>query len=973
MDHIQAKHLIYRFDSTRTGSLHFEDFIDLLWEVRQSESTKKEELRRAFRHFLRKIGSSTMPTHIFHQILLSGDRDFSEKELKDLTIHLNPKGTSIREEQVMAMALSNLSWVANKKPPRELSGSLTRRLAVRVCRVFNLEAYTRPKQSRHYGIEYETIDPMVAISCAGASVDTTVLIGQVHPEWEQELFLDIEFPSTDFFAVQRMVQNNPLTFTLYDYQLGGVVPHMECLGVAHLPLSSVLTASCATTPVTRILTMRSIAIQRGATPIEIEVTIKLLDEKSFELAELFIPLEDMWLQEYDKKIRLDLNKYGFRALSATDKTLMEDSSDNSDSASSDDEEKEELSEENSNSDGKPAQVIQGSSNALNQDRANSDSSKGSSKGSLSSFQSVHSSQRGSRKQKRRIQRNSNIGSRSGYFSKSNDNEDEKSDDGDGGMTLFKEYCEFYQENRNQYPHRHFRMIAVDENNIFRLLPCFVRPFSLAGSLTVEDAALSVSRIQVMHPTISIAPCQVRQQCGSMSLVLSSRKATISEIAILLCGLFLGFGLDAYVCVGELRSTHEPHFWVVVLEKSEEQSLDTISQSTQNSTKLVMVAPTSPKVASNNPVTTIDVLPKYNGLTESENATIRDLEADFTNDRPMLTSSAKNEPQRGRRISFGMEDENFFMSGGVRFDKRLFQRCQTQQSKGTVKFKATHWAPNTGISYSEDVLRTMQFYGLTLDVLDCINVTKKSLRSMRSISSTLSGPDSHARSVDGNFSNHRVLGVERYTPFDNIGCIFNHQNIWVNVQAQSRIGHMQWDLADTSQWRPFIKSDVHSTFGEVECWYSPPSFVSINSSPANDQVDSRNLLSDLVDAIANYRRNQLYIPCTRFHREVSKFLQSFLPACEKSLESDDVSFLQRVQDEVIEFIPNHTIWYGIPIHFSTDLLVDIMQQLESIGILDCSVPHALFTLAVQVFTYSWGLRSVWVYIGYIIDLDELVLK
>jgi hypothetical protein len=56
----------------------------------------------------------------------------------------------------------------------------------------------------------------------------------------------------------------------------------------------------------------------------------------------------------------------------------------------------------------------------------------------------------------------------------------------------------------------------------------------------------------------------------------------------------------------------------------------------------------------------------------------------------------------------------------------------------------------------------------------------------------------------------------------------------------------------------------------------------------------------------------------------------------------------------------------------DLIVlsigELMQQIESTGLCDCSFPNTIYAIAAYVTTYEWGMTSVWLYVGYMYDIE-----
>ena len=50
------------------------------------------------------------------------------------------------------------------------------------------------------------------------------------------------------------------------------------------------------------------------------------------------------------------------------------------------------------------------------------------------------------------------------------------------------------------------------------------------------------------------------------------------------------------------------------------------------------------------------------------------------------------------------------------------------------------------------------------------------------------------------------------------------------------------------------------------------------------------------------------------------------------------------------------------------------HLVNSGVFDCSVPNARFVLAAKVYTQKriWENTSVWVWVGYLVDVDEMIM-
>lgn len=93
-------------------------------------------------------------------------------------------------------------------------------------------------KQRPSGIDYESLDPFVQVQCGSTAKETSVLVGDVHsvtcalylciqlrPEWNQELQLTLKLPSANFSEVQYWLQQQELTFHLFDYEVSGPTPY----------------------------------------------------------------------------------------------------------------------------------------------------------------------------------------------------------------------------------------------------------------------------------------------------------------------------------------------------------------------------------------------------------------------------------------------------------------------------------------------------------------------------------------------------------------------------------------------------------------------------------------------------------------------------------------------------------------------------------------------------------------------------
>ncbi|CAH8449219.1 unnamed protein product [Dicrocoelium dendriticum] len=135
------------------------------------------------------------------------------------------------------------------------------------------------------------------------------------------------------------------------------------------------------------------------------------------------------------------------------------------------------------------------------------------------------------------------------------------------------WAEFTQLREGMFAKRMIKLFALDERSDAQFVCKFVRPLSVDRILeTPSMAARFVSTIPC-EPCRGIGSVFREQWCSALAFVARNR-GDVHDHANLLCSLFLGFGLDAYVALGTSRTKRDdgtgqsiddtPYAWVVVL-------------------------------------------------------------------------------------------------------------------------------------------------------------------------------------------------------------------------------------------------------------------------------------------------------------------------------------------------------------------------------------------------------------------------
>ena len=83
----------------------------------------------------------------------------------------------------------------------------------------------RDKVRRSKGIEYDSMDGLVVVTCAGVTKSTHSLVGEVNPEWNDDLVFNLQIPPGDIEDIQHWLETQSFEFSLFDYDVVGLVPY----------------------------------------------------------------------------------------------------------------------------------------------------------------------------------------------------------------------------------------------------------------------------------------------------------------------------------------------------------------------------------------------------------------------------------------------------------------------------------------------------------------------------------------------------------------------------------------------------------------------------------------------------------------------------------------------------------------------------------------------------------------------------
>lgn len=132
------------------------------------------------------------------------------------------------------------------------------------------------------------------------------------------------------------------------------------------------------------------------------------------------------------------------------------------------------------------------------------------------------------------------------------------------LVYAKQWWKEFIEIRDDCKNRLVKIFAQDENGVNRPVCSYIKPMR-AGRLldTPRQAARFVSLIGYNKIMSNFGINEQVEQWLNMHTFLVKNRGDSENHSILLCNLLLGFGLDAYVCVGT-KTKNQPHTWVVTI-------------------------------------------------------------------------------------------------------------------------------------------------------------------------------------------------------------------------------------------------------------------------------------------------------------------------------------------------------------------------------------------------------------------------
>lgn len=215
-------------------------------------------------------------------------------------------------------------------------------------------------------------------------------------------------------------------------------------------------------------------------------------------------------------------------------------------------------------------------------------------------------------------------------------------------------------------------------------------------------------------------------------------------------------------------------------------------------------------------------------------------------------------------------------------------------------------------------------------------------------------------------------------------IFNHENVWFNVQRSEKIKRCTWNSIHRNprRWEPFLSDDVVYMLGRLQRTYDVPDFSLATTPPSqrSSRLETKIFLSDIVDAISIYRQHELFLPDTLFDSKISKALQQDLHSAFQNFDAQTT--LQDQEDSIMSSLayengmpraisnnlPPGMMFRGRMFMFKGGSVQEVMIKLQEVGILNHTFPGLRYIVSAMVKPMPWGLSLIYLYIGVVHEIS-----
>ena len=216
----------------------------------------------------------------------------------------------------------------------------------------------------------------------------------------------------------------------------------------------------------------------------------------------------------------------------------------------------------------------------------------------------------------------------------------------------------------------------------------------------------------------------------------------------------------------------------------------------------------------------------------------------------------------------------------------------------------------------------------------------------------SGRD-HALHLFNPLSGHTYSPQDPHIPLKQIHYVFDHFNIWANVQLEKQPSTMNFNFDDPNSWNAMFKGERIASLPSIQ----PENLKFTNYKVSAVRELERELLSTLTNRIEKWRGRFV----TKWNRAIGRTFETILPSLESRLAGEKLLSNDLVTGELKKLQSLYQI-RGFPLNMAFTDVEAVVEAVFNTDIHSNIDPKTEFAISVYCHPYVEGVISVWVYVA-----------
>ncbi|KAJ3096131.1 hypothetical protein HK100_005639 [Physocladia obscura] len=315
---VQARDFIYEYDTSCTGCLDFDDFIEFLGDYQAILHVKRE---KAVKYYTERSNAAQTPdvpggrpwdvndpvSHDNSKVLIA--RHFIKKFPDPIqylaSLYLDDPEFFFTKTESLTTQIMNTGIINDMN-------ILKRSILVRVYAARNLVSFARIKKRTKKGIEFASLDAMIRIEVAGIVQQTSAVMGTVKPDWDQDLKFDITIPPGETHDVMQWVDRQVMVISLLDLQDSQFsAVNTEVIAQSSIPLLKILMS--VKKPMWQVVKLNPVDCVTDVAILpclELSIADNTREQWAWaKIMDAYSPPEEVWFQKHPLKVINDLKAF----------------------------------------------------------------------------------------------------------------------------------------------------------------------------------------------------------------------------------------------------------------------------------------------------------------------------------------------------------------------------------------------------------------------------------------------------------------------------------------------------------------------------------------------------------------------------------------------------------------------------------------------------------------------------------------